>query len=203
MVKGAAIAADAVITISEALKNLIVSWGVDDAKVTVIPNAVDTSLFTPQLKSTHLIEKYNLKDKIVVGFIGSITAYEGLEYLISAVEELLSDGYNLSLLIVGDGKEKNRFEKLAKSKEIIFTGRVPYSDVEEYYSVLDMCVYPRNDYEVCRYVPPLKPLEAMAMKKAVIVSDVAPMLEMVQNGVTGLVSQANNKDSLKDKIILL
>ncbi len=203
MVKGAAKAADAVVTISDALKNLIVSWGIDSEKIIVVPNAVDTSLFNPQEKSKNLIEKHNLHGKIVVGFIGSITGYEGLDNLIVAVDELIADKYNISLIIVGDGNGKNKFEKIAKSDQIIFTGRVPFSNVGEYYSVFDICVYPRNNSEVCRYVPPLKPLEAMAMKKAVIVSDVAPLLEMIEDKQTGLVCKADDIDSLKGAVIKL
>jgi len=203
MVKGAAISADAVVTISQALKDLIVSWGIDSKKITVIPNAVDISLFNPQPKLNSLVEKYHLKNKITIGFIGSLTAYEGLEYLISAVEDLINDGYNLSLLIVGDGDEKKKLESLTTSQQIIFTGRVSHADVEKYYSIFDICIYPRNNYDVCRYVPPLKPLEAMAMKKAVIVSDVAPLLEIIEDKKNGLVCKADDKESLKETIKLL
>jgi glycosyltransferase involved in cell wall biosynthesis len=67
--------------------------------------------------------KYNLKTKkLVLGFIGSITAYEGLDVLIKATDELIKEGYDISLLIVGDGLEKKKFEKLSKSKDIIFVG---------------------------------------------------------------------------------
>ena len=203
MVRSAAIASDKVVTISEALKKLIVSWGIEERKITVIPNAVDINSFKPQEKSINLLERYNLKDKFIVGFIGSLTSYEGLELLIEAVQKLENNKKDIVLMIVGDGNEKKKLVKLATSKSIIFTGRVPHSEVQEYYSIFDVCVYPRNDYEVCRYVPPLKPLEAMAMKKAVIVSDVAPLLEMVEDGVTGLVCKADDVQSLKDKILLL
>jgi glycosyltransferase involved in cell wall biosynthesis len=85
---------------------------------------------------------------------------------------------------------------------VIFTGRVPFEEVRKYYSVFDICPFPRNDVEVCRYVPPLKVLEAMAMEKAVIVSDLAPLREMVQEGETGLVCKADSVEDLKMKISL-
>lgn len=66
-----------------------------------------------------------------------------------------------------------------------------------------MCVYPRTKHEVTQYVPPLKPLEAMAMKIPVIVSDLAPLIEMVKDKNTGLICKADDLESLKDKIIEL
>ena len=203
MVTGTARASDAVITISHALKKLIVSWGINENKVHVIPNAVNISLFRPQEKNISLIQKFGLEDQFVVGFIGSLTTYEGLTELVLAVDALIIEGFNIALLIVGEGDEKVKLEKTASSKNIIFTGRVDFSDVEQYYSIFDMCAYPRNDYEVCRYVPPLKPLEAMAMKKPIVVSNMEPLLEIVQDKFNGLVCKADDVDSLKDAITAL
>jgi glycosyltransferase involved in cell wall biosynthesis len=204
MVKYAAIYADKIVTISNALKELVVSWGINEKKIEVIPNAVDIDKFSDVRYDSLLANKYNLKTKkLVLGFIGSITAYEGLDVLIKATDELIKEGYDISLLIVGDGIEKKRFEKLSKSKDIIFVGRVEHSEVKRYYSVIDVCVYARNDFEVCRYVPPLKPLEAMAMKKAVIVSDVKALSEMIEDKKTGLICKSDSVESLKEKIKLL
>jgi glycosyltransferase involved in cell wall biosynthesis len=203
MIKSATLGADKVVTISQALKDLIVSWGVSKETITVIPNAVDTSLFQPKQKNLALAKKYHLDNQFIIGFIGSLTAYEGLENLINATKQLVEDGLNIVLMIVGDGKEKEKLTKIAKSQHIIFTGRVPHSQVEEYYSLFNICVYPRTNDEVCQYVPPLKPLEAMAMQKAIIVSDVAPLLEMVTDGVNGLVCKSNSIKSLKEKIKVL
>lgn len=203
MVKGGAKSADVVVTISTALKELIVSWGIEEKKIRVIPNAVDISYFKPQKKSKRLIQKYNLEGKVIVGYIGSVTGYEGLKELVLAINQLVKDKLDIVLMIVGDGREKQRLEKISKTKNIIFTGRVPFDEVEEYYSLFDITPFPRNDYEVCRYVPPLKILEAMAMEKAVIVSNVAPLCEIIDDGVNGLVCETDNVESLKEKIVQL
>ncbi len=203
MEKTAIQAADAVVTISEPLKDLIVSWGVNPAKIHIIPNAVDTTLFNPRSPSARLVKKYKLEGKTVVGFIGSLTGYEGLKELVSVVDELIKEGLDIALMIVGDGREKADLKNFTKSKNIIFTGRVSFEEVEEYYSLFDICPFPRNNFEVCRYVPPLKILEAMAMKKAVIVSNVAPLLEIVEDGVNGLVCKADDTVSLKHSIVQL
>ena len=200
MERAAIEAADAVVTISQALKDLIVSWGKESKKIHVAHNAVDADRFQPRSRSQRLVEKYSLNGKTVVGFIGSLTGYEGLQELVLATNELIAEGMDIALIIVGEGRERAKLESLVKSKDIIFTGRVPYEEVEEYYTLFDICPFPRNDFEVCRYVPPLKILEAMAMEKAVIVSDVAPLLEIIENGKNGLVCKADSIKSLKESI---
>jgi len=202
MEKYALLNVDVAVTISKELKKLIVSWGVEEKKIYVIPNSVDTTKFSPLAPVQHLIEKYQLKDKIVIGFIGSLTNYEGLQELVNAVDELIEENLNIALLIVGGGREKEKLQKLAKSKHIIFTGHVPFDSVLEYYSIIDICPFPRNNVEICNYVPPLKILEAMSMKKAVIVSDVAPLLHIMNNGKNGLICRADDIDSLKEMITL-
>jgi len=197
-----ALQATKVVTISEALKVLLLSWGIDEEKISVIPNAVDLDKFKPLEKNKELLKKYNLKDKFVIGFIGSITKYEGLYELIKSIDRLYYDGYeDIVLMIVGDGKELESLKKLSNSQNIIFTGRVPFEEVNNYYSIFDICPFPRNNYEVCRYVPPLKVLEAMAMEKAIIVSDVAPLLEIVNDRINGLVCISDDIDSLTNTIL--
>jgi glycosyltransferase involved in cell wall biosynthesis len=203
MEKAAIEAADAVVVISSSLKKLIESWGADPAKIHIIPNAVDIDRFVSKEPNIKLIEKYGLQDKTVIGFIGSLTGYEGLKEVILAVDQLIDEGLNIVLMIIGDGREKKNLEQLARSKNIIFTGKIPHETVEEYYALFDICPYPRNDFEICHYVPPLKVLEAMAMQKAVIVSNIAPLLDIVENGKNGLVCEPDNIESLKSSILKL
>ena len=204
MEMAAATMAHKVVTISQSLRELLLSWGIDDDKIEVIPNSVDTIFFAPQQKNMRLIEKYQLVDKIVLGFVGSLTGYEGLKELVLAANELYTEGHdNIVLFIVGEGREGEALKDMANTKNIIFTGRVAFEEVKAYYSVFDICPLPRNNFEVCQYVPPLKILEAMAMQKAVIVSDINPLLEIIEDGVNGLVCQANNVNSLKSKILEL
>jgi len=189
-------ASDKTITISDALKELLISEGIAENKIKVIPNGVDLKRFKPLKKDEELIKKYSL-NKFVVGFIGSITKYEGLDDLIKATKDL-----EVKVLIVGDGRELENLKKIA-SNNVIFSGRVDFREILRYYSVLDLCVFPRKKYEVCEYVPPLKILEAMAVKKAVIASDVRALKEIVKDKKTGLLFKSEDINDLKEKILLL
>lgn len=199
--------ADAVVCISAALKSKVVKGGIPEHKITVIPNAVNVSLFTPRPPDEALRRKLGLEGRKVIAFIGSLTAYEGIELLMQATQHLNAQGEKVSLLIVGDGPHAEALRaahrNLGSPKHCLFTGRVPFAEVSSYYSIADILPFPRLDLAVCRYVPPLKILEAMCMEKNVLASALPPLQEMIAHGETGLLFKANNVDSLTESIAML
>lgn len=199
--------ADHVVTISEELKKVILGRGIPEDKVTVIPNGVDCAAFTPQACNEALKARLNLRGKTVIGFIGTLTAYEGLELLMSALKRLLTERDDVRLLIVGDGPISQDLQAFAFDEQleekVIFTGRVPHEEVKDYYSIIDIFPFPRRNWKVCHVVTPLKPYEVMAMQKAIIVSDVNALKEMVIDGETGLHVRAEDVDDLTDKLFKL
>jgi glycogen(starch) synthase len=84
-----------------------------------------------------------------------------------------------------------------------FTGLVPHDKILDYYSIMDVLVYPRIDARINQTVTPLKPLEAMAMGKVVLASDVGGLTELVQDGVTGLLFAPGDAHDLTEKILAL
>lgn len=198
--------AKAVFAISEALKRDLVKSGLPEEKITVLPNAVDVKKFSPIPPDEEILTQYNLKGRKVVGFIGSFTAYEGLENLMDAVLSLNWEGLPVSLLLVGSGPGayQERLKKLHEARgshpAILFTGRVDFTEVPRYYSVMDIMPFCRIPAKVCQCVPPLKPLEALAMQKAVLVSDVEALTEMIRDGFTGLVYTAGDQRNLKSAL---
>ncbi|MCB0339843.1 MAG: glycosyltransferase, partial [Bdellovibrionales bacterium] len=190
----------AIVTISETLRNEIVQRGVKAEKVFVVPNAVELDSFRPLERDQDLAQALKLGDGPVLGYVSSLVAYEGIEILVRGFAELLKSEPSARLLIVGDGEEYVRLQQLVTKLGIqnaaILTGRVPHSDVRKYYSLIDIFVVPRLPLRVCEIVTPLKPYEAMAMKKAVVVSDVAALKEMVQTDHTGLTFKAGDPSDL-------
>ena len=185
-------AADAVVTLSETMKTDIVARGVAADRVTVIPNAVDGARFTPRARDDALASRLGFApDEIVLGYISSMVRYEGIRYLIEATRLLRDRGRRVRLLLVGDGEERGALEGLADElglradRAAIFTGRVPHAEIEAYYSIIDLFVVPRTADRVSQLVTPLKPYEAMAMQRCLVVSGVGALLEIVQDGETG------------------
>ena len=197
--------ADAVTTICEGLRKDIVARGVPADKVTVIPNAVDIEKFsmggTPDFG---LKEQLGLAGSRLIGFIGSFYAYEGLDVLLRAVPNLVARMPDLRVLLVGGGPQDAQLRQMAKdlniADKIVFTGRVPHDQVNKYYDLLDVLVYPRLSMRLTDLVTPLKPLEAMAQGRILAASDVGGHLELIADGKTGVLFRADDPDSLADKV---
>jgi PEP-CTERM/exosortase A-associated glycosyltransferase len=197
--------ADGVTTICEGLRKDIVARGIAADKVTVIPNAVDIDKFsmggTPDLA---LKEKLGLTGARLLGFIGSFYAYEGLDVLLRAVPKLIARMPDLRVLLVGGGPQDAQLRQLAKdlniADKVVFTGRVPHEQVNMYYDLLDVLVYPRMSMRLTDLVTPLKPLEAMAQGRILAASDVGGHLELIADGKTGVLFRADDPDSLAAKV---
>ena len=190
-----------VFTICEGLRGDILARGIADARVTVIPNAVDIDAFAlggqPDLA---LKARLGLVGRRVIGFIGSFYAYEGLDLLLDALPALLASAPDVALLLVGGGPQdaalKAQAERLGLRDKVVFTGRVPHADVQRYYDLIDVLAYPRHSMRLTELVTPLKPLEAMAQGRVLVASDVGGHKELIRHGQTGLLFQAGSAASL-------
>jgi PEP-CTERM/exosortase A-associated glycosyltransferase len=197
---------DAVTTICEGLRKDIMERGVPETKITVIPNAVDIERFQFDVpKDAELSAQYSVKDAIVLGFLGSFYAYEGLSLLIQAITKVDKDIPNLKILLVGGGPQEKALKELVLnlnlSGRVIFTGRVPHDQVQRYYSLIDVFIYPRLSMRLTELVTPLKPLEAMARGGIVLASDIGGHRELIQNGKTGILFKADDEDALAHSIV--
>lgn len=197
--------ADAVMTITGRLRELMVERGVPREKIQLLPNGVDADRFQVRPRDEELARSLGFAGKVVIGFVGSMVFYEGLDYLMEAAAELRRRGVtDFGMLMVGDGaaavEARARCDELELNGIVRFTGRVPHSEVEDYYSVIDIAPFPRKGHPVCEVVSPLKPFEAMAMGKAVIVSDVGALAEIVEHEVTGLQHRKDDVESLADAL---
>src|SRR5699024_6146926 len=111
--------ADEIICISESLKTHLIENGVPSAKIKVIPNGVDTNVLLPMPKSQDLIERYELHDKYVLGFVGSLTSYEGIELIFDAMIKIQTEqnlDKEMVLLIVGSGPYEDALRREVKEK---------------------------------------------------------------------------------------
>lgn len=200
--------ADAVTCICEGLRSDILARGVAADKVTVIPNAVDIEQFRLGAdKDAALAESLGLAEAIVLGFIGSFYAYEGLDLAIRAVAELAGSHPTLHLLLVGGGPEDQLLRDLVDAlglwSRVHFAGRVPHAQVHRYYGLVDVLVYPRRSMRLTDLVTPLKPLEAMAQGKLVLASDVGGHRELIADRQNGRLFKAGDPGSLARAVLAL
>lgn len=192
---------DGITTICNGLKQDIASRSIGDKPIQIIPNAVNADeLGQESLVEEDLRAKYNLQNSYIAGFIGSFYAYEGLDYLVRALYAMRNSDLNVKGLLVGGGPEEEKLRALVKElgleDKIIFTGRVPHAHVNAYYNLIDVLVYPRVSARLTDIVTPLKPLEAMAMGKVFIASDVGGHVELVPERLHSVLFKASSVDSL-------
>ena len=182
--------ADAVATICSGLRNDLIARGTDPARIFISPNGVDLSLFGAEVpRDPALAVKLGLGAGPVIGFIGSFYDYEGLDDLIAAMPALIAAQPGARLLLVGGGPCEDALRAQAEASPVAaairFVGRVPHSEVERYYALMDIMAYPRKASRLTELVTPLKPLEAMAQGKLVAASNVGGHRELITDSVTG------------------
>lgn len=193
--------ADAVTVICEGLRTDIIKRGIAPGKITVIPNAVDMERFvTGGVPDQALVGAYGLDGKTVLGFTGSFYAYEGLALLLDAMPEILRRRPEVRLLLVGGGPQERNLKRIAERNglrdAVRFVGRVPHEQVQKYYDLMDVMVYPRQSMRLTELVTPLKPLEALAQGKLVIASDVGGHRELLRDRETGYLFRAGDVSAL-------
>lgn len=192
--------ADQVFTLNQAMRDELAHRYVDPDKIFIVPNGVSQ---LPVIKSADdaLRQKLGIdKGSKVIGYVGSLNAYEGLDILIEACTYLIKSGEKIHLLFVGDDQPlssvKGSIKSVADKPWLTQHGRVPHEQISDYYALLDVVVIPRKHSAVCQLVPPMKAAEALAYGKRLVASDVAPLADYAQNFASVVTFEAGNFQSL-------
>ncbi len=207
---------DHVFTLTGPMRGELLERGVASEAITLLPNSCEVERFTPRGRDQELAARLGIPDQVpVIGYVGTFVQYEGLELLVEAAAGLRERGHEFRLLLVGNenasgqdvGPITMEIIRIAAERGLdqwlMMPGRVPHEEVEAYYSLIDIAPFPRKAQPVTELVSPMKPLEAYAMEKAVVVSSVGALLEMVEHDRTGLVFEKDNVESLTDALARL
>lgn len=193
-------AADAVVVICDGLKKELIDRGIAPDKITVVPNGVSAEFFSSEKLQDIVAGGGNGSNRTIIGFMGSFFRWEGLDQLIDAMARLTTTRPDVSLILVGggemEGELRARVKQLNLEDHVIMAGQVPQSEIPAWYARVDIMAFPRYSTKLTEMVTPLKPLEAMAMRKVVVASDVGGHKELIRNRETGLLFRAGNVDAL-------
>lgn len=174
--------AHALVAISQGLNEHLLERGAAADRLFVVPNGVGSDRFGEVTRDEHLSRRYGLTNQPTIGYLGSLLTREGLDVLVRAAKEL-APRVRFKLIIAGSGPEEGRLKDLVRALSlteiVVFTGRVAIEDLQRYYSIMDILVYPRRRNPTTEKVTPLKPLEAMALGKPIITSDAQGLLELL------------------------
>jgi glycosyltransferase involved in cell wall biosynthesis len=202
--------AHAVVTLGEQMKSEVAQRGVERDRVAIVPNAVDTSAFRPGARDHSLAASYGIgRDEVVVGYISSFQPYEDFATLVEALGLLRSRGRSVRGLLVGDGSTRpevvRQVAELGLESVIVMPGQIPHAEVPRHHRLIDVFVVPRVASRLSQLVAPLKPLEAMASGRALVVSRLDALRETVDDGRTGMTflpGSAVDLASVLDRLVL-
>ena len=186
------------IVVSTPLKDYLVSIGVPSKKMIVMPNGVNLEKFQPKVgNSKKLLKKCGFcEDDIIVGFVGILRPWHGVELLLEAFSQATRRINNLRLLIVGDGPIRFEIEQKIKTlnidNKVYVTGRLPHKVVPSYANLFDIAVSPKTTF----YASPMKIVEYMALGKAVVAPDTRNIRDLLGNSNCGVLFRPGSSRSL-------
>ncbi|MBC2777751.1 glycosyltransferase family 4 protein [Parasphingopyxis marina] len=195
-------AADAVVTISEAMAEQLHRRGAVKTRLFIVPNSVEEHFLEEPDRDTceAFRAKWGLMGKAVIGYVSNISRREGHEILCEGFARLAASNPGLQLLIVGDGNYREEIEQRAAvlgiADSTIFTGQIDHAEIAAAYAAIDIFVVPRLPDYASDYVTPMKPVEAMALRRPLIMSDRPVSRELIGEEERGLYFETGNPADL-------
>lgn len=198
---------DHIIAITQKIKKRICRvFNVSGDKITVIPNGVDLGVFSPKeeykIKAKKIKKELRISGKVVM-YAGAMDKVNGMLDIVVIIPEIIQKNPNIAFVLIGRGPEENKLAVLSKlyPKNIKFLGVIPYEQMPIYYQVADVFIIPRPSTMLAETVTPLKLLEAMAMEKTVLGSDVGGIAEVIRHGENGYLFEKGNMESFKETLL--
>ena len=197
--------ADLVVVVSTMLRDYLVGYGVDRNKILIRPNAVDLDLFQERGRREEVRKYIGVSDDdVVLGFVGGMHPYHGIDMMPDLCELLIRQGYKIKMLLVGNFERRpggeEAFRRVLKERNIedkfILTGGVPLLDVPGYIEALDIGLMPDSN----EYGSPIKIFEYGSLGKPVVAPDYLPILDILLDGVNGMIFEAKSVDGMALKI---
>lgn len=195
---------DAILCPSHVTRDYIASLGIDRKLVTVIPNGVSPSDFSP---SPLPIRENRIP---VLLYIGTLADWQGLDVLIKALPKIL-EHKQVQLQIVGRGRSRQRkmlakqIRKLGLEEHVLIQPAVPHHEIPQLISSADICIAPLglNDRNVTQGACPIKVLEYMAAGRPLLASNMPIVRELVREDMDGLLFSPNDPDDLTRQVLVL
>ncbi|MFM2375797.1 MAG: hypothetical protein RLZZ165_894 [Bacteroidota bacterium] len=186
---------DHIVVVSSSLKEYFMAGHrIFEGKFTLIPNAIDPEKGRVEPgKLADLRRRHALEGKIVIGWVGSIQPWHGMEELILTFSNLARQDPRLALMIVGGGETLLALKQCAAEsgvgERIHFTDGVPHAEVFTHLAAMDICVLPNTNW----YGSPIKIFEYGMMGKAILATHHATVLDVMVPGQDGIVIAPGSK----------
>jgi glycosyltransferase involved in cell wall biosynthesis len=193
--------ASAIVSVTHAFKTNLINRGVDELKIHVVTNGVDMGRYSHRRKDKELVEKYNLQNKFVAGYIGTHGMAHALNTILDAARTLRNskNGDSFKFILLGDGANKNQLQDRAKQEglsNVIFIDTVPKNDVVRYWSILDVSIIHLKKTELFKTVIPSKLFECMGMGIPILHGVQGESAKIVEAEEVGVLFEPENEHDL-------
>ncbi len=193
--------ADAVIAVTGVLADIIAEAGVGRDRLHVMPNGVDSRIFSRAAIDPDAKSRLGLTGFTVLGFTGYVRDWNGLDVAINLLAR--PDGQQLFVLVVGDGPARAPLEaqaaRLGVSARLRFTGVVERDKIPSLVSSFDIAIQPAAN----PYASPLKLFEYMALARAIVAPDQPNIREVLEDGRSAILFRPGDPESFAAAVMRL
>jgi len=199
--------ADVVIAANNFARDSLIRIGTPEERIHTIFPGVDCQRFSPRDTRHDLVEQLQLQGTMVLLSVGRLVPRKGHDVVLRALAKLPNDMPQYRYVIVGEGPERPRLEQLARelnlSDRVIFKGKIPDSELPDYYNLCDLFVLANRDIEGDLEAFGMVFLEANACGKPVLGGRTGGTADAVNDGITGLLFDPENIDDVARSLELL
>lgn len=188
--------ADLVLPVSRQMEQDLIKEGIPKEKMMTFPLGANISI-SPSLSGREVKEKYKLSSSSTIIYVGTMTKSRNLSFLLHVIARIKEKIPNITLLMVGDGNDRESLEKLSKDlgiqNNVIFTGQIPRDQVPEFISAANIGVHPLNPLPIHIVLSPMKLMEYMAMAKPVVGTDIPEIKKVIRDSGGGICVRYDKK----------
>jgi glycosyltransferase involved in cell wall biosynthesis len=198
--------ADVVTAVSDEVAASIASLGIDERKLLVLPNGVDTDAFTPTIDGGGVRARLGIAPReLVVGWSGSFRTFHGLDTALEAIAQLQRDDVEIALLLLGDGLGRQSVAEQAQRlgiRRLIMPGTVAYEKMPSHLAAMDIALVLAAPGQPFHYSP-VKLREYAASGKAILGHEVGQIAKDLKHGRDCMLVPAGDAAALAEAIRLL
>lgn len=193
-----------IVVVTDTFKKIIAGKGIDAKKIFVVKNGVQLDLFQPVSKDKELIQKYNLENKFIIGYIGTHGMAHALSFILKSAKKIKNS--SIHFILLGDGAEKQNLLNLKQELGLNNITMLPFvskNEIAKYISILDVALVNLKKSDTFKTVIPSKIFENAAMRKPILLGVEGESKGIIENYNAGISFEPENEEEFLEAVELL